>query len=100
MKKKRGEHFRPGWAYLSCKIGPTRFEDERVVYIEGLDGGTTVAIVDPQEVKPSDPIDQTIQGEAIVTVISRIPRAFLIDPPGQAVTGGRTFVPEAAVKFP
>lgn len=103
MKKltvKRGEYFRSGYAYLACKIGPTRFKDERAVYIERLDQGTTVTICERQEVKPSCSLAGIIPGEIMIRVVCRIKDGFLIDPPGQVVnSGGRIPVSQTAVNF-
>ncbi len=100
-KKKRGAYFQSGYAYLACDIGPTRFEDERAVYIKRLDGGSTVAIVDPREVTPSDPVENITPGEAVVRVVSRIEGGFLIDPPGESInSAGRVPVPEKIIRFP
>ena len=97
---KKKEYFRSGYAYLACQIAPTRFEGERVVYIDRLDGGRTVAITDPGEVEPKTRTDKIIPGEAVVRVVRRIEGGFIIDPPGEAVnSGGRIAVPENAVRF-
>lgn len=99
-KKKKGSYFQSGYAYLACEIGPTRFEDERAVYIKRLDGGNTVAIANPKEVSPSDPVDTIIPGEATVRVVSRIKGGFLIDPPGESVnSAGRVPVSEGLLRF-
>ena len=98
--KKKNARFRSGYAYLNCEIGPTRFEDERAVYIKRLDGGKTVAIANPREVKPSNAVDTIVPGEAVVRVVSRIEGGFLIDPPGESVnSAGRVPVPENLVRF-
>lgn len=100
-KKKKGAYFQSGYAYLACDIGPTRFEDERAVYIKRLDGGSTVAIVDPGEVNPSGPVEKITPGEAVVRVVSRIEGGFLIDPPGESInSAGRVPVPEKIIRFP
>lgn len=99
---KKGEFFRSGYAYLTCSIGPTRFDDECAVYIDRLDGGKTVAIANPQEVRGVEPpLDQITQGEAVVRVVERIPGGFLIDPPGESLnSAGRVPVKENAIRFP
>lgn len=99
---KKKEFFRPGYAYLTCKIGPTRFEDECAVYIERMGGGMAVAIADPQEVKGVTwPLGQITEGEAIVRVVERVRGGFLVDPPGQSLnSAGRVEVSQDAVRFP
>ena len=98
---KKKEFFKPGYAYLACKIGPTRFDDECAVYIERVGGGTTIAIANPEEVKKvSWPLDQITEGEAIVRVVERVDGGFIIDPPGQSLnSAGRVEVPQHAVTF-
>lgn len=98
--RKKGEFFRPGYAYVICKVGPTRFEDECAVYIERLGGGTMVALADPKEVEASGPIKEITEGKALVRVVRRIQGGFVIDPPGESLnSAGRVHVPESAVRF-
>lgn len=97
---KKGDYFRPGYAYLSCEIGPTRFEGECAVYIDRLDGGRTVALASPKEVKVSGTLDKITKGEALIRVVRQIEGGFIIDPPGETVnSGGRIPVPQIAVRF-
>lgn len=100
-KKKKGSYFQSGYAYLACEIGPTRFEDECVVYIDRLDGGRSVALASPKEVKVSGTLDQIAKGEALVRVVRRIEGGFVIDPPGESLnSAGRIPVPQNRVRFP
>lgn len=98
--RESAEFFRAGYAYLLCRIGPTRFKDECAVYIQRLDGGTTVALASHDEVKVETPLTEIRNGEALVRVVERIKGGFVIDPPGESLnSAGRVQVPEAAVKF-
>lgn len=100
-KKKGGAYFRSGYAYLNCEIGPTRFQDECVVYIDRLDGGRSVALASPEEVKVSGTLDKVIKGEAVVRVVRRIEGGFVIDPPGESLnSAGRIPVAQGKVRFP
>lgn len=101
LKKKKEAYFRPGYAYLNCEIGPTRFEDECVVYIDRLDGGRSIALASPKEVEVSGTLDQITKGEALVRVVRRIQGGFVIDPPGESLnSAGRIPVPQNRVRFP
>lgn len=98
--KKKG-YFRPGYAYLSCEIGPTRFKDECAVYIDRLDGGRSVALASPKEVKVSGTLDEITEGEAVVRVVRQIEGGFVIDPPGESLnSAGRIPVRQDKVRFP
>ena len=99
-KKKKVGHFRSGYAYLICDIGPTRFEDECVVYIDRLDGGRSVALASPKEVEVSGTLDQITKGKALVRVVRRIEGGFVIDPPGESLnSAGRIPVSQDKVRF-
>src|SRR6266545_2447680 len=74
MKAAKKKRFRPGFGYLACQLAPAPSESERLVLVDRLDGGRTSAIVNSQEVRPSDPLRGPIPGEVIVTVVGKGPR--------------------------
>lgn len=100
MKAAKRGHFRRGYAYLTCELGPAPSESERLVLVDRLDGQRISAIVNSQEVRPSGPLQEPTKGEVIVTVVGRIARGFLVDLPDDAInSGSKVPVPQQAVKF-
>ncbi len=100
MKAAKKKRFRPGFGYLACQLAPAPSESERLVLVDRLDGGRTSAIVNSQEVRPSDPLRGPMPGEVIVTVVGKIERGFLVDLPEDTInSGSKVPVPQQSVKF-